>query len=109
MPCRTCWVSEEHRRGELVSTNHTHAFPGSEQSSDANEEAKECQRSPASIGRAQSNDNGINKAANNTSDTKESRKCLSRLVAIANRPSDKIGVCLMTEGPLDCSNDIAEC
>jgi hypothetical protein len=92
----------------LNKAYNTHALPCSKQGRDADEETQECQRSPASVGPTESDDDGIDQSANDATNTKPASKRLSRRVAVADGPADEVGVCLVAEGPLDSGNDFAE-
>lgn len=76
---------------------YTHTLPASEQCSDADEEAKECQRTPASISATDGDDDSINQSSEDCANPEALSERLSWCVTIADCPSDEVGVCLMSE------------
>lgn len=82
-------------------TYDTHAFPGSDQGSNANKETNSGEGSPTTTGVAESYEGCGGDATNDTAKTKATGEDDARTVAVANSPADEVGVGLMAERPLN--------
>ena len=88
---------------------HTHALPGSKESGAAEHEEESGQGSPPASSSAESDDDSSNDSHDDEGDAKTPGKEDPRTVAIADGPSNEIGVSLMAEGPFDCVYYFSEC
>ena len=94
---------------EKLCTHNTHALPRSNKSCNANEESNERQYSPRTSSVTKSYQNCCDDAANNTANTKTASEDYTWAIAVANRPSNEIGVRLASQGPLNSRDDIPKC
>src|SRR5690349_10915182 len=88
--------------------HNTHALPGSNQGRDANEEANERHDAPSTTSAAEGENNGGNETTDDSANAKTACKDDTGTVAIADGPSDEVGVGLATKRPLDRCDDVVE-
>lgn len=77
-------------------TYDTHALPGSNERGNTNHEANGRKNSPTSTSITESDEYGTDDTTKNAGNTKTPGENDTGPVAIANRPSNKVGVGLMT-------------
>ncbi len=77
-------------------TYDTHALPGSNECCNTNHEANGRQYSPASTSVTESDENGTDNTTEDSGNTKTAGEYDSGRIAVANGPSNKIGVGLVT-------------
>jgi len=99
-------VVGEQLPGAQMTVMHTvqdnaHSLHGSEQGRDSHQETNNGKYSPATTDTAESNEDGGDKTSENAKDAKAASEDDTRAVAVADGPSDKIGVRLTTKGVLD--------
>lgn len=90
------------------ATYHTHALPCGNESRHADEEADEGENTPTSPSTAEGDEDRSNEAADDATDAKATSKDNSRPVAVANGPSDEVGMSLAPQGVLDGGQHVAE-
>lgn len=89
-------------------TYNTHALPCSNQGCNPDKEADGRKSSPATTGRAQSENYCTERAANNATNTETPSEDDAWPVTVANCVSDKVGMCLMSQSPFDGADDLTE-
>lgn len=85
-----------------------HSLPGGNQGGDADEEADDGEDTPGTARTAEGEEDGSNEATDDAGNTKTAGEDDTRTVAVADGPSDEVGVGLAAERPLDRGSDIAE-
>lgn len=77
-------------------TYDTHALPGSNERGNTNHETNGRKDSPASTSMTESDEYGTDDTTKNAGNTKTTGENDTGSVAVANRPSDEVGMSLMT-------------
>ena len=72
--------------------DNAHSLPGGDESSNANEPADEWKNAPAAAGRGECDDDVGDEAGSDSEDTKAACKDDARTVAVADCPTDEVGV-----------------
>jgi hypothetical protein len=101
-------MSERAETLGVPAAYNTHSLPTSEHSSHANNQRKCCQSSPAPVGMAESDDNCVDNAYEDSSDANDVCKCLTWRIAVADSPSDEVGMCLMAKTAFNSPDNISE-
>lgn len=86
----------------------THALPGSNECCNTNHEANGRKNSPASTCVTESDENGANDTTKDAGNAKTTGEDDTRGVAVANGPSNEVGVGLVTQRPFDRVHDNSE-
>ena len=77
-------------------TYHTHALPGSKECCNTKHEANGRKCSPASTSITESNEDRTDDTTKDAGNTKTTSEDDTRLIAVADGPSNEVGVSLMT-------------
>jgi hypothetical protein len=88
--------------------DNAHSLPGGDESSDTNEPAKEWDDAPATAGGGECDDEVGDQASSDGEYTKTTSEDDTRTVAVADRPSNEVGVRLSAKGVLDGGDDGVE-
>jgi hypothetical protein len=88
--------------------NNAHSLPGGDESSNADEPAKEWDNAPATAGGGECDDEVGDQASSDGEDAETAGKDDARTVAVADRPSNEVGVRLSAKGVLDGGDDGVE-
>ena len=89
-------------------TYDTHALPGSDECCDTNHESNGREYPPASTSVTEGDENGTDDTTQDAGNSEATGKDHTGAVAVANGPSDEVGVGLVTQRPLNRVNNEAE-
>lgn len=92
----------------LNKTYDTHALPGSNECCNTNHEANGRNNSPAPTSVTESDESSTYDTTEDAGNTKATGEDDAGPVTVANGPSDKVGVGLVTQRPFDCVDDHSE-
>lgn len=89
--------------------DNAHTLPGSYEGGNADDKAKETHDPPSTTCAAQGKDDACEKTSNDATNTQSAGEDNTRAVAVADRPTDEVGVSLATQRPLNGGDHVLEC